>query len=386
MSRKKRSSAYEYALSPQHRALLDSLHRDLGASELAITKLNTSYFAGANPEAVAGLAASKSLIQLDSATKLISEWESNSHAVSALQTLKHYSDSTGVKLALEIATRNGLDEATAALFSIDRQRQLALLSSSLALQAREVMKHNDSLMATVQALSGSHEKFGFALAASSDKSFLAASNLLRALSTFRPLFREADQKSILSTAYQRASDFAGSRHGVFSTSAGYQYIHGMGIGVPNFDLDDLLSLIEREEKQPSFFDRSFYRGFLTALLIFLLDLWSSHQSEVKILSAIEDSEKRVMSVIVESEERLIEEYIGLVDSPPVFVVMTSLNMRTGPSDKHSVIEVLSPNQPVQYIQLKNGWMEIEFFDYVDNVRKKGWVHSSYLKSVEDVSL
>lgn len=160
----------------------------------------------------------------------------------------------------------------------------------------------------------------------------------------------------------------------------------MGIGVPNFDLDDLLSLIEREEKQPSFFDRSFYRGFLTALLIFLLDLWSSHQSEVKILSAIEDSEKRVMSVIVESEERLIEEYIGLVDSPPVFVVMTSLNMRTGPSDKHSVIEVLSPNQPVQYIQLKNGWMEIEFFDYVDNVRKKGWVHSSYLKSVEDVSL
>lgn len=386
MTRKKMNSAYEHALSPQHRAVLDSLHRDLGASELAIIKLqNAGYFAGATRDVVDSLAASDSLTQLDSATKLISKLESNSHAVSALQTLKHHSESKGAKLALEIATRNGLDEAAAALFSFERQGQIALLSSTLTLQAREVMKHNDSLMAATQALSGSSEKFAFALAASNDKSFLAASNVLRALSTFRPLFRVVEQKSILSTAYQKASDFAGSRHGMFSTSAGYQYIHGMGIEEPSFDLDDLLMLIEREEKSSGLLDASSKLSLIINIIFFLISQLSSFQSEVRLINNTLNSEIRIMSAIVETEERLIEN-IAKFDSAPIFVVITSLNMRTGPSDEYSIMEVLSPNQPVQYIQLKEGWMEIEFFDYVDNVRKKGWVHSSYLKSVERVSL
>ncbi len=94
----------------------------------------------------------------------------------------------------------------------------------------------------------------------------------------------------------------------------------------------------------------------------------------------------------ESEERMLERMNDLeqtittqlnvlqpTDTDYIFLVPDrELNLREGPSTDHKVIEVLPRNKKVMELERNRDWVKIEFFDYISNTSKIGWVHSGYL--------
>ncbi len=70
----------------------------------------------------------------------------------------------------------------------------------------------------------------------------------------------------------------------------------------------------------------------------------------------------------------------------VFLVTDrALNLRTGPSVDHEVIEVLPRNQKVMELERNHDWLKIEYFDYIANKSKTGWAHSRYLLVIDSGS-
>ena len=59
------------------------------------------------------------------------------------------------------------------------------------------------------------------------------------------------------------------------------------------------------------------------------------------------------------------------------------NVRTEPSSKSLVVDILYPNQIVSFIQEKKNWMYVEYFDYVEDLPKMGWVYKGNLKRIEN---
>lgn len=189
-------------------------------------------------------------------------------------------------------------------------------------------------------------------------------------------------KSAMQATYEMREAFKSEAHGAFSIGASNQFIRSINAATKQESFEALLKslevVIQQSTKSEDF---RFWLGMFFQIFMILINQYSSMQTEERLMDKMGKSEQYVIEKIEESEERIVSQ-IELVKKHPGFVVTAKLNLRTGPSENHRIIQVLSPNQPVTYISMKGEWMKIEFFDYIDNVPVNGWVHRNYLKPVE----
>lgn len=82
------------------------------------------------------------------------------------------------------------------------------------------------------------------------------------------------------------------------------------------------------------------------------------------------------------ESELVEKYEVVANyeqDSSFYIVQLNVNFRQGPSTKHSVLDVLYPNQKVRLVERKQKWIKVEFYDHVEDVHKQGWVYKKYLR-------
>lgn len=144
-------------------------------------------------------------------------------------------------------------------------------------------------------------------------------------------------------------------------------------------LDSLASLSEKAQDRASHspfshLSAEFYLNLIFALLFFYLSQMSATESEERIL-------KRMNAL-----EQTISEQLGILhknEADHIFLVTDrSLNLRRGPSVDDEVIEILPKDKKVKELERKRDWIKIEYFDYINNKNKIGWVHSRYLLIVD----
>ena len=98
-----------------------------------------------------------------------------------------------------------------------------------------------------------------------------------------------------------------------------------------------------------------------------------------------ESEERILERMNELEPTITTQLNVLQSNDTDYVFLVSdreLNLREGPSVDHKVIEVLPRNKKVMELERNRDWLKIEFFDYISNISKVGWVHSRYLLVVD----
>ncbi len=67
------------------------------------------------------------------------------------------------------------------------------------------------------------------------------------------------------------------------------------------------------------------------------------------------------------------------DDSTYYVVVRFVNLRDKPTTtKSKILEVLYPNLKVKLIERKGEWICIEYYDYVNDSFKRGWVFKKYL--------
>lgn len=192
----------------------------------------------------------------------------------------------------------------------------------------------------------------------------------------------SELKSATQATYEMRDAFKSEVHGAFSIGASNQYIRAITADTRQQDFEAMLQSLEKAIQQSTKSeDVRFWLGMFFQIFVIILSQYLSIQTEDRLNKRIDNSEQRIIEKIEESEQRITSQ-IELVNQYPAFVVTAKLNLRTGPSERNRVIQVLSPNQPVTYISMKGAWMKVEFFDYIDNKRVSGWVHRDYLKPVE----
>lgn len=121
-----------------------------------------------------------------------------------------------------------------------------------------------------------------------------------------------------------------------------------------------------------------------SILLFLIAFFNSMQLEDNINSRIEDLEEVVLEKLHDTEDRLLERFKGLKsENKNLFVAVEYVNLRSGPSTDSKVIYILSPNMIVEVIGKEGDWFNIQCFDYIEGVLKKGWVYGEHLVPAND---
>jgi len=117
----------------------------------------------------------------------------------------------------------------------------------------------------------------------------------------------------------------------------------------------------------------FYLNFIFAFIVFCLSQISASDSEQRIIDRVNKLESTINQHIENLQD--YKRYSQL------YVVERPLNLRSGPSTDHEVIEILPKNLKVIELERSPGWIRIEYFDYVENHKKVGWVCSRYLIAI-----
>lgn len=115
----------------------------------------------------------------------------------------------------------------------------------------------------------------------------------------------------------------------------------------------------------------FYLNILISFMFYFLSESSSLESEARIMERIDQLEERC------SEKCKVVEKIEIDES--FYIVKKRVRLRSGPSTKHVIIDVLPRNQKVKLISNKSKWIEVEFYDYVEDSYQQGWVCKKFLK-------
>lgn len=114
----------------------------------------------------------------------------------------------------------------------------------------------------------------------------------------------------------------------------------------------------------------FYLSLMLALFLYYLSQISAMESEEELLGKMEMLEQAI-STQMQTLERKENERIFLVTD-------RGLNFREGPSLDSKILEVLPRNKKVIELTKKRDWIQVEYFDYVNNLNRVGWVHSGYM--------
>jgi hypothetical protein len=115
---------------------------------------------------------------------------------------------------------------------------------------------------------------------------------------------------------------------------------------------------------------------LLMLVLALLQVYAGFQGDTSTHAKLD----KLIEVIQQQATPLAAPTPGL-RSPTMYVVARNLNLRSRPTTRASIITVLRPNQRVELVQRKREWVYVEYFDYVEDVPKTGWVAKKYLKRI-----
>lgn len=120
----------------------------------------------------------------------------------------------------------------------------------------------------------------------------------------------------------------------------------------------------------------FYLNLIFALFLYYLSQMSATESEERLLERMELLENTISSQLQMLESN---------ENESVFLVTDrEINFREGPSIDSEVIEVLPRNKKVMELSRQREWIQVEYFDHINNLSKVGWVHSGYLILIESM--
>jgi hypothetical protein len=111
----------------------------------------------------------------------------------------------------------------------------------------------------------------------------------------------------------------------------------------------------------------FYLNLILALFLYYFSQMSAMESEEKLLGKMEMLEQTI-STQMQALERKENESVFLVTD-------RELNFRVGPSMDSKILEVLPRNKKVIELTRKRDWIQVKYFDYINNLNRTGWVHS-----------
>ena len=121
-----------------------------------------------------------------------------------------------------------------------------------------------------------------------------------------------------------------------------------------------------------FLSAEFYISLIFSLILLIITQSTANLSEHQISDKIQNLEQ----IITELPNALMLEH----DDSTYYVVVRFVNLRDKPTTKKSkILEVLYPNLKVKLIERKGEWIFIEYYDYVNDLFKRGWVFKKYLK-------
>lgn len=133
-----------------------------------------------------------------------------------------------------------------------------------------------------------------------------------------------------------------------------------------------LSKLEEKAQSPgTVLSLEFYLGVIISIILSLMSQSSS-----------EESDRVLFERLDRLETTLIQNYNAAENAErnaSFYIVKKSVNFRQGPSTKHAVLDVLYPNQKVKLISRNSKWIEVEYYNHIDDSYKKGWVYKKYLK-------
>ena len=172
------------------------------------------------------------------------------------------------------------------------------------------------------------------------------------------------------SAFSRISEQVNRNFGALTFSEAYQFL------VDEIEeAENDTSLIEEVNNKSrhaplSPLSAEFYLSLMFALFLYYLSQMSAMESEEKLLERMEALEQTI-STQLQTLERKENESVFLVTD-------RELNFREGPSMDSKVLEVLPRNRKVIELTRQKEWIQVEYFDYVSNLNKIGWVHSGYV--------
>lgn len=176
------------------------------------------------------------------------------------------------------------------------------------------------------------------------------------------------------TAFSRISEQLNQNYGALTFSEAYQLIVDE---MPEAEDDaSLLEMVQdKSNRAPlSPLSAEFYLSLIFALFLYYLSQMSATESEERLIERMGVLEQTITTQlnVLQSKE------IGHV----FLVTDRELNLREGPGMDNEVIEVLPRNKKIMELKRSKEWVQIEYFDYINNVSKVGWVHSGYLMVVD----
>ena len=133
-----------------------------------------------------------------------------------------------------------------------------------------------------------------------------------------------------------------------------------------------ITQIEKKAKSPgTVLSFEFYLSVVFSIILFLMAQSSSQESDELLFERLD----RLESTLLQSYSAAEKEE----EDSSFYIVKRSVNFRDGPSTKHSVLDVLYPNQKVKLISRESEWIEVEYYDHINDSYKQGWVFKKYLK-------
>lgn len=133
-----------------------------------------------------------------------------------------------------------------------------------------------------------------------------------------------------------------------------------------------ITQIEEQAKSPgTVLSFEFYLSVVLSIILFLMSQSSSEESDELLFERLD----RLESTLLQNYRAAEKEE----ENASFYIVKRSVNFRDGPSTKHGILDILYPNQKVKLISRKSKWIEVEYYDHIDDSYKQGWVFKKYLK-------
>jgi hypothetical protein len=144
----------------------------------------------------------------------------------------------------------------------------------------------------------------------------------------------------------------------------------------DYVLEDVNTTITKQtrKQKPNYITYINLENFIYFLLTIIFTIFYSKISNEELIEHISNSEK----TLIEEIRKLIPKNTELQD---LYVVTHNLNVRSGPSKRKLAIDKLYPNQEVIVQKVEGNWYYIEYYDYVKDIPKTGWVYKRYIKQI-----
>ncbi|MCB1754340.1 MAG: SH3 domain-containing protein [Gammaproteobacteria bacterium] len=181
-------------------------------------------------------------------------------------------------------------------------------------------------------------------------------------------------------AFSRVADQLKHEYGALALSEAYDLLLDEITEVKNDDNWESFSekVKDRASRTPETrLSAEFYLALIFSFILYLLSQKSAIESETRISERINDLEQTITTQFDILQSNNANYVFSVTDR--------ELNLRAGPSVDHKVIEVLPKNKKVVELERNRDWVKIEFFDYLANLSRVGWVHSRYLLIVDSKS-